>query len=122
MGFYSAIRREVTIGTFNDWKEPPPGFCEVDMVDHGGTSVTGSFIQTLTMVDVATGWTECMPLVTRDGNLRHPESVKLPVHKVATFTADNPIQHSTGGFASAPSASPAAVTVRARAAISRQRH
>jgi Integrase core domain len=69
MGFYSAIRREVPIRTFNDWKEPPPGFCEVDMVAHGGTSVAGSFIQTLTMVDVATGWTECLPLVTRDGSL-----------------------------------------------------
>jgi hypothetical protein len=35
MGFYSAIRREVPIRTFNDWKEPPPGFCEVDMVAQG---------------------------------------------------------------------------------------
>jgi hypothetical protein len=68
-GFHSAIRREVPIRTFNDWKSPPPGFCEVDMVAHGGTSVAGSFIQTLTMVDVATGWTECLPLVTRDGSL-----------------------------------------------------
>ena len=68
-GFYSAIRREVPIRTFNDWKSPPPGFCEVNMVAHGGTSVAGSFIQTLTMVDVATGWTECLPLVTRDGSL-----------------------------------------------------
>jgi hypothetical protein len=68
-GFYSAIRREVPIRTFNDWNSPPPGFCEVDMVAHGGTSVAGSFIQTLTMVDIATGWTECLPLVTRDGSL-----------------------------------------------------
>jgi hypothetical protein len=68
-GFYSAIRREVPIRTFNDWKGPPPGYCEVDMVAHGGTSVAGSFIQTLTMVDVATGWTECLPLVMRDGSL-----------------------------------------------------
>jgi len=68
-GFYSAIRREVPIRTFNDWKDPVPGFCEVDMVAHGGTSVAGSFIQTLTMVDVATGWTECLPLVNRDGSL-----------------------------------------------------
>ena len=66
-GFYSAIRREVPIRTFNDWNSPAPGFCEVDMVAHGGTSVAGSFIQTLTMVDVATGWTECLPLVTREG-------------------------------------------------------
>ena len=67
VGFYSAIRREVPIRTFNDWNSPPPGFCEIDMVAHGGTSVAGSFIQTLTMVDVATGWTECLPLVTREG-------------------------------------------------------
>jgi hypothetical protein len=39
------------------------------MVAHGGTSVAGSFIQTLTMVDVATGWTECMPLLTRESGL-----------------------------------------------------
>jgi hypothetical protein len=39
------------------------------MVAHGGTSVAGSFIQTLTMVDVATGWTECLPLLTREGSL-----------------------------------------------------
>ena len=69
VGFYSAIRREVPIRTFNDWQDPPPGFCEIDMVAHGGTSVSGSFIQTLTMVDVATGWTECLPLVTREGSL-----------------------------------------------------
>ena len=43
-GFYSAIRREVPIRTFNDWKDPAPGFCEVDMVAHGGTSTAGSFI------------------------------------------------------------------------------
>ena len=66
VGFYSAIRREVPIRTFNDWGNPPPGFCEIDMVAHGGTSVAGSFIQTLTMVDIATGWTECLPLVARD--------------------------------------------------------
>jgi hypothetical protein len=69
VGFYSAIRREVPIRTFNDWEDPPPGFCEIDMVAHGGTSVAGSFIQTLTMVDVATGWTECIPLIARDGGL-----------------------------------------------------
>jgi hypothetical protein len=69
VGFYSAVRREVPIRTFNDWKDPVPGFCEIDMVAHGGTSVAGSFIQTLTMVDVATGWTECLPLLTREGAL-----------------------------------------------------
>ncbi|MFC7697405.1 hypothetical protein ACFQX9_11920 [Bradyrhizobium sp. GCM10028915] len=63
-GFYSAIEREVPIRTFSDWNSTVPGFCEVDMVAHGGTSVAGSFIQILTMVDVATGWTECLPQLT----------------------------------------------------------
>lgn len=26
VGFYSAVRREVPIRTFNDWHDPPPGF------------------------------------------------------------------------------------------------
>jgi len=47
----------------------PEKFPPITGVAHGGTSVAGSFIQTLTMVDVATGWTECLPLVARDGGL-----------------------------------------------------
>jgi hypothetical protein len=68
-GFSSAVRREVPIRTSDGWGDPPPGFCEVDLVAHGGMSVTGSFIQTLTMVDVTTGWTECFPLLVRERTL-----------------------------------------------------
>jgi len=32
-------------------------------------SVSGAFIQTLTMMDIATGWTECFPLVVREAAL-----------------------------------------------------
>jgi hypothetical protein len=66
-GFSSAVRREVPVRTFDDWSDPPAGFREADLVAHGGMSVTGSFIQTLTLVDVATGWTECFPLLVREG-------------------------------------------------------
>ncbi len=31
--------------------------------------MAGSFIQTLTVTDIATGWTECLPPVARDGSL-----------------------------------------------------
>ena len=68
-GMSSAIRREVPIRTFNDWKDPEPGFVEADFVAHGGTSVAGSFIQTLVLTDIATGWTECVPVVTRNAAL-----------------------------------------------------
>jgi Integrase core domain len=99
-GFYSAIRREVPIRTFNDWKGPPPGYCEVDMVAHGGTSVAGSFIQTLTMVDVATGWTECLPLITRDGSfvveaIKHVQSLFPWLLRGVDFDNDSAFMNDT---------------------------
>lgn len=68
-GMSSSIRRDVPIRTFNDWGDPPPGFIEADFVAHGGTSVSGSFVQTLVLTDIATGWTECVPVVTRSAPL-----------------------------------------------------
>jgi hypothetical protein len=65
-GFSSAVRRAVPVRTFGDWNDPPPGFVEVDFVAHGGTSASGSFVQTLVLTDIATGWTECMPVVVRN--------------------------------------------------------
>ncbi len=50
----------------DDRGDPPPEFWEADLVAHGGVSVSDSFIQTLTMVDVVTGWTECFPLLVRE--------------------------------------------------------
>src|SRR5215472_6541156 len=68
-GFSSAVRRAVPVRTFGDWNNPPPGFVEVDFVAHAGTSAAGSFVQTMVLTDVATGWTECVPLVARSGAL-----------------------------------------------------
>jgi hypothetical protein len=68
-GFSSAVRRAVLVRTFDDWRDPPRASREADLVAHGGMTVTGSFIQTLTLVDVATGWTECLPLLVREGTL-----------------------------------------------------
>jgi len=68
-GSSSAVRRAVPVRTFADWKDPVPGFVEVDLVAHGGTSVSGSFVQTLVLTDIATGWTECVPIVMREAGL-----------------------------------------------------
>ncbi len=65
----SAIRRSVPVRTFGDWKEPLPGFVEADLVSHSGEHAAGSFAQTLTITDIASGWTECVALVVRDGSL-----------------------------------------------------
>lgn len=64
-----AIRRSVPVRTFSDWGDPPPGFVEADLVAHGGPITRGSFIQTLVLTDVASGWTECAPLLFREQTL-----------------------------------------------------
>jgi len=68
-GQSSAIRRAESIRTFGDWDDPAPGYAEVDFVAHCGPQLSGSFVQTLVLTDVATGWTECLPVLTRDGTL-----------------------------------------------------
>jgi hypothetical protein len=68
-GQSSAVRRSVPIRTFGDWNDPPPGFVEVDFVAHSGTSAAGSFVQTMVLTDIATGWTECVPVLLRESSL-----------------------------------------------------
>jgi hypothetical protein len=65
----AAIRRSVAVRTFDGWDDPPPGFVEADLVAHSGPTAKGSFVQTLTLTDIATGWTECAPLLVREQKL-----------------------------------------------------
>jgi len=65
----AAIRRSVPVRTFSDWQDPPPGFFEADLVAHSGPSASGSFVQTVVLTDIATGWTECAPLLVREQKL-----------------------------------------------------
>ena len=65
----AAIRRSVPVRTFDGWDDPAPGFVEADLVAHSGPTTKGSFVQTLTLTDIATGWTECAPLLVREQTL-----------------------------------------------------
>jgi hypothetical protein len=60
------LKSTIPIRTFADWDDARPGFVEVDLVAHCGDSVEGQFIQTLTAVDVRTGWTECLVVPCRN--------------------------------------------------------
>ncbi|MEZ4489832.1 MAG: transposase family protein [Cyanobacteriota/Melainabacteria group bacterium] len=59
----TSLRSQIPIRT--RWEDPLPGFCEVDLVSHGGQSAAGQFLQTLTLTDIATGWTENQAMPTR---------------------------------------------------------
>jgi hypothetical protein len=65
----SKSSRSIPIRTFADWNEPEPGFLEVDFVAHGGDSMQGTFLWSLVVTDVCSGWTEAVPLVAREQSL-----------------------------------------------------
>ena len=78
-----ALRSSIPIRTSADWGDPPPGFVEADLVAHSGPSTRGSFIQTLVLTDIATGWTECAPLIVREQTLL--SAVLTELRKQAPF-------------------------------------
>jgi hypothetical protein len=58
----SMLKGAIPIRTFADWKEDQSGFMETDLVAHCGESTDGFYLNTLCAVDVASGWTECLPV------------------------------------------------------------
>lgn len=59
------LKHSIPIRTFADWDEAQPGFVEMDLVAHCGQTTAGYYLNTLTAVDVYSGWTECLALPHR---------------------------------------------------------
>jgi hypothetical protein len=59
------LKRQIPVHTRYGWNDTQPGFCEVDLVAHCGESTHGYYLNTLTLTDIATGWTECVALQRR---------------------------------------------------------
>lgn len=59
------LKQAIPIRTFADWDEARPGFVEMDLVAHCGDSTHGEYLNTLNVVDVSTGWSECPVLANR---------------------------------------------------------
>jgi hypothetical protein len=73
----SLLKSSIPIRTFADWQENKPGFLEVDLVGHCGESTEGFYLNTLCAVDVASGWSECIPVWGKG-----QERVKTAVHRM----------------------------------------
>lgn len=56
------LKKSIPVRTWHEWDDTKPGFMEMDLVAHCGDNAAGQFIYTLTAVDVATGWTECLAI------------------------------------------------------------
>jgi hypothetical protein len=59
---------QIPVRIFTPWDEQRPGFVEMDLVMHCGDHLDGSFLYTLTLTDLATGWTECLPLLAKSAD------------------------------------------------------
>ncbi len=54
----SLLKSQIPIRTWADWDDAVPGFVEIDLVAHDGGNAAGEHAWTLTVTDIATGWTE----------------------------------------------------------------
>jgi transposase InsO family protein len=54
----AALRAQVPLRTFGEWRNVPPGHLQADLLAHCGNSGHDFFLTSLLAIDVATGWTE----------------------------------------------------------------
>ena len=59
------LKQHIKVRKLADWNDVTPGFLEADLVAHCGGNPNGTFLNTLTLVDIATSWLECMPLLQK---------------------------------------------------------
>ena len=55
----SLLKNQIPIRRGTDWDDHRPGFVEIDLVAHCGSTTGGEYINTLDCTDIASGWTEC---------------------------------------------------------------
>ena len=61
----SLLKRQIPVRTWAEWDDAVPGFVEIDTVFHDGGNRGGGHAFTLTVTDIATGWTESRSLPDR---------------------------------------------------------
>jgi hypothetical protein len=86
------LKHEIPIRTFTEWDDARPGFLEVDLVAHCGSSTQGFYLCTLCAVDIASCWVELQAVwgkgQDRVGGAVHRVSELLPVPLVG-LDSDN---------------------------------
>jgi len=86
------LKHEIPIRTFTEWDDARPGFLEVDLVAHCGSSTQGFYLCTLCAVDIASSWVELQAVwgkgQRRVGTAVHHVRQRLPVPLVG-LDSDN---------------------------------
>lgn len=78
----AVLKAQIPIRTFGEWEGVAPGALQADLVSHCGESTEGFYLSTLSAVDVATGWYECLAVwgkgQQRVGTAVHKVKLSLP--------------------------------------------
>ena len=61
----SLLKSQIPVRTWAQWDDAVPGFVEIDTVFHDGGNRGGGHAFTLTVTDIATGWTESRTMPDR---------------------------------------------------------
>ena len=59
----------IRVRTFSDWNDPPPGYLEIDFVEHNGGTTSGTWVHSLGAVDICSGWVEGVPMLAKSQTL-----------------------------------------------------
>jgi len=77
------LKRDIPIRLGQEWDDAIPGFEEVDLVAHCGSTTAGEYINTLNVTDIRTGWTE--PVAVLNKAQRHVFVGLMDVEKRQPF-------------------------------------
>jgi hypothetical protein len=64
----SLLKSQIPVRTWAEWDDARPGFVEIDTVWHDGGNRGGGHAFTLTVTDIATGWTENRSVPDKSAN------------------------------------------------------
>lgn len=78
------LKRDIPIRLGQEWDDAIPGFVEIDLVAHCGSTTAGEYINTLNVTDIRTGWTE--PVAVLNKAQRHVFAGLMDVEKRQPFS------------------------------------
>jgi hypothetical protein len=59
------LKRDIPIRLGTEWDDAVPGFVEIDLVAHCGATTAGDYVNTLSVTDVFSGWTETIAVLNK---------------------------------------------------------
>jgi hypothetical protein len=59
------LKKDIPLRLGTEWDDAVPGYVEVDLVAHCGSTTAGDYVNTLDVTDVCTGWTETRAVINK---------------------------------------------------------